>query len=113
MTFVLYSPMLVSMFPGPESSKRVVVQCKGCRENIPAPAIVLRRRSGSPLSVSSFKGTKPLSPNSILKRAFVPRWHGLESLEKTRRCRQVAVNKGIGGPDRDRTDDLFHAMPDC
>ncbi len=37
MTFVFYSPMLVSMFPGPESSKRVVVQCKGCRENIPAP----------------------------------------------------------------------------
>jgi hypothetical protein len=28
-----------------------------------------------------------------------------------RRCRQLAVNKGlIGGPDRDRTDDLFHAM---
>ena|SRR5258708_19316701 len=25
------------MFPGPESSKRVVVQCKGCGENIPAP----------------------------------------------------------------------------
>ena len=29
----------------------------------------------------------------------------------TRRCRQMAVNKGdIGGPDRDRTDDLFHAI---
>src|SRR5271165_340750 len=29
----------------------------------------------------------------------------------TRRCRQISVNKGdIGGPDRDRTDDLFHAM---
>jgi hypothetical protein len=27
----------VLMFPGPESSKRVVVQCKGCGENIPAP----------------------------------------------------------------------------
>ena len=29
-----------------------------------------------------------------------------------RRCRQVVANKGvmIGGPDRDRTDDLFHAM---
>jgi hypothetical protein len=27
----------VVMFPGPESSKLVVVQCKGCRENIPAP----------------------------------------------------------------------------
>jgi Zn finger protein HypA/HybF involved in hydrogenase expression len=25
------------MFPGPENSKRVVVQCKGCGENIPAP----------------------------------------------------------------------------
>src|SRR6267154_1144092 len=37
MTCVFYSPMLVSMFPGPESSKRVVVQCKGCRGNIPAP----------------------------------------------------------------------------
>jgi hypothetical protein len=29
----------------------------------------------------------------------------------TRRCRQIAVKEGvIGGPDRDRTDDLFHAM---
>jgi hypothetical protein len=29
----------------------------------------------------------------------------------TRRCRQIAVDKGnIGGPDRDRTDDLFHAI---
>src|SRR5208282_6622783 len=28
-----------------------------------------------------------------------------------RRCRQIYVNKGdIGGPGRDRTDDLFHAM---
>jgi len=28
-----------------------------------------------------------------------------------RRCRQISVNKGdIGGPGRDRTDDLFHAM---
>jgi hypothetical protein len=36
-TFVFYSPILVSMFPGSESSKRVVVQSKGCRENIPAP----------------------------------------------------------------------------
>jgi hypothetical protein len=27
----------VLMFPGPESSKLVVVQCKGCHENIPAP----------------------------------------------------------------------------
>jgi hypothetical protein len=25
------------MFQGPESSKRVVVHCKGCGENIPAP----------------------------------------------------------------------------
>jgi hypothetical protein len=25
------------MFPGPDSTKRVVVCCKGCRENIPAP----------------------------------------------------------------------------
>jgi hypothetical protein len=37
MTFAVYPPMLICMFPGPESSKRVVVQCKGCRENIPAP----------------------------------------------------------------------------
>jgi hypothetical protein len=36
-TFAFYSPILVFMFPGPESSKRVVVQCKGCGENIPAP----------------------------------------------------------------------------
>jgi hypothetical protein len=29
----------------------------------------------------------------------------------TRRCRQIVVKEGlIGGPDRDRTDDLFHAM---
>jgi hypothetical protein len=29
----------------------------------------------------------------------------------TRRCRQIAVKEGLsGGPDRDRTDDLFHAM---
>ena len=35
--FAFYSPMLNLMFPGPESSKRVVVQCKGCGENIPAP----------------------------------------------------------------------------
>src|SRR5271163_1563818 len=34
-----------------------------------------------------------------------------ETQKGTRRCRQLAVNKGdIGGPDRDRTDDLFHAM---
>jgi hypothetical protein len=25
------------MFPGPESAKLVVVQCKGCHESIPAP----------------------------------------------------------------------------
>jgi hypothetical protein len=36
-TFAFYSPILIFMFPGPESSKRVVVQCKGCGENIPAP----------------------------------------------------------------------------
>jgi hypothetical protein len=36
-TFAFSSPILVLMFPGPESSKRVVVQCKGCCENIPAP----------------------------------------------------------------------------
>ena len=35
--FAFCSPILVLMFPGPESSKRVVVRCKGCRENIPAP----------------------------------------------------------------------------
>jgi hypothetical protein len=28
---------MIYMFPGPESLKRVVVQCKGCGENIPAP----------------------------------------------------------------------------
>ncbi len=33
------------------------------------------------------------------------------SVTAPRRCRQISVNKGdIGGPDRDRTDDLFHAM---
>jgi hypothetical protein len=36
-SFAFYSPILIFMFPGPESSKRVVVQCKGCGENIPAP----------------------------------------------------------------------------
>ena len=36
-----------------------------------------------------------------------------ETQKGTRRCRQIAVNKGdIGGPDRDRTDDLFHAIRD-
>jgi hypothetical protein len=25
------------MFQGPESQKRVVIRCKGCHENIPAP----------------------------------------------------------------------------
>jgi hypothetical protein len=31
--------------------------------------------------------------------------------QATRRCRQIAVKEGlIGGPDRDRTDDLFHAI---
>jgi len=30
-------PLLIFLFPGQESSKRVVVQCKGCGENIPAP----------------------------------------------------------------------------
>ena len=35
--FAFYSPILRLMFPGPESSKLVVVQCKGCHENIPAP----------------------------------------------------------------------------
>jgi hypothetical protein len=33
----LYSPILNLMFSGPERSKRVVVQCKGCAENIPTP----------------------------------------------------------------------------
>src|SRR5580693_3021212 len=37
MTFAVCSPMLVSIFPGPERAIHVVVQCKGCRENIPAP----------------------------------------------------------------------------
>jgi hypothetical protein len=36
-TFSFYSSVLYPMFPGPESSKRVVVHCKGCGENIPAP----------------------------------------------------------------------------
>jgi hypothetical protein len=35
--FVFCSPILILMFPGPESSKLVVVECKGCHENIPAP----------------------------------------------------------------------------
>jgi hypothetical protein len=36
-TFAFYSLILELMFPGPESSKQVVVHCKGCGENIPAP----------------------------------------------------------------------------
>jgi hypothetical protein len=36
-TFVFCSPILDLIFPGPETSKCVVVQCKGCGENIPAP----------------------------------------------------------------------------
>jgi len=35
--FRLLFAYTVLMFPGPESSKLVVVQCKGCHENIPAP----------------------------------------------------------------------------
>jgi hypothetical protein len=35
--FAFCSPILIHMFPGPESSKLVVIQCKGCHENIPAP----------------------------------------------------------------------------
>ena len=35
--FAFCSPTLILMFPGPESSKLVVVECKGCHENIPAP----------------------------------------------------------------------------
>jgi hypothetical protein len=35
--FSFSSPILGFMFQGPESSKRVVVHCKGCGENIPAP----------------------------------------------------------------------------
>ncbi len=37
MTFAFCSPIMMLMFPGPESSKLVVIQCKGCHENIPAP----------------------------------------------------------------------------
>ena len=33
----LFFAYTVLMFPGPESAKLVVVQCKGCHENIPAP----------------------------------------------------------------------------
>jgi len=34
-----------------------------------------------------------------------------DTQKATRRCRQIAVKEGlIGGPDRDRTDDLFHAI---
>jgi hypothetical protein len=36
-TFAFSSPILELMFSGPGSSKRVVVHCKGCGENIPAP----------------------------------------------------------------------------
>ena len=36
-----------------------------------------------------------------------------DTQKATRRCRQIAVKEGlIGGPDRDRTDDLFHAIRD-
>jgi hypothetical protein len=37
MIFAFYSPILRLMFPGAESQKRVVIRCKGCGENIPAP----------------------------------------------------------------------------
>jgi hypothetical protein len=34
-----------------------------------------------------------------------------DTQKATRRCRQITVKEGlIGGPDRDRTDDLFHAI---
>jgi RNase P subunit RPR2 len=35
--FAFCSPILIFMFSGSENSKRVVVRCKGCGENIPAP----------------------------------------------------------------------------
>jgi hypothetical protein len=35
--FRLFFSYTKLVFPGPESSKRVVVHCKGCGENIPAP----------------------------------------------------------------------------
>jgi hypothetical protein len=35
--FAFNSPVLRAMFPGPKSPKRVVVQCRACDENIPAP----------------------------------------------------------------------------
>jgi hypothetical protein len=35
--FAFCSPILCLMFQGPESLKRVVILCKGCGENIPAP----------------------------------------------------------------------------
>ena len=41
MIFAFYSPILMLMFPGTESQKRVVIRCKGCGENIPAPVVSL------------------------------------------------------------------------
>jgi hypothetical protein len=41
------------MFPGPESSKRVVVRCKGCGENIPAAM----RRAASHFKLPSYSQT--------------------------------------------------------
>jgi hypothetical protein len=37
MTFVFSSPTLFLMFQGPSIERRVVIRCKGCGENIPAP----------------------------------------------------------------------------
>jgi hypothetical protein len=44
-----------------------------------------------------FKGTKPLSPDSILERAFVPRWHGLESSGKQLAGTASAIHSRISG----------------
>jgi len=53
-----------------------------------------------------FKDSKALSPDSILEKSI-----RLGKVAGKFVVSQVYIKKGfIGGPDRDRTDDLFHAM---
>src|SRR6202042_3495145 len=58
---------------------------------------------------ASLKVVELMLPLSLKKFRHPSAPSGIKAAN--RRCRQVFVNEGdIGGPDRDRTDDLFHAM---
>jgi hypothetical protein len=66
-------------------------------------------RSRSKKREASLKGVELMLPLEIKKSQH----HSLPSEKSaaTRQCRQVPfIKEFIGGPDRDRTDDLFHAI---